>query len=207
MVKDSCRGIGVVDLNLKVDENNKVVIDNSSYEIRKVKEATASNQDIENTMAVWDAKLKEYCQKEVGTIAEGERWDNYNSLLGSNEIIQTVHNAQIKYASNYIMNNAPEYKDYPIVSIARYTKYGSDSGADYADLSGTVVEGNADSFANYHKYVYIYQITGQQLKEWMEWGASIYQILLKRKKAIPWCRRDLLQSGTGSSSLRAWNIK
>ncbi len=177
MVKDSCRGIGVVDLNLKVDENNKVVIDNSSYEIRKVKEATASNQDIENTMAVWDAKLKEYCQKEVGTIAEGERWDNYNSLLGSNEIIQTVHNAQIKYASNYIMNNAPEYKDYPIVSIARYTKYGSDSGADYADLSGTVVEGNADSFANYHKYVYIYQITGQQLKEWMEWGASIYQTI------------------------------
>ena len=128
-------------------------------------------------MAVWDAKLKEYCQKEVGTIAEGERWDNYNSLLGSNEIIQTVHNAQIKYASNYIMNNAPEYKDYPIVSIARYTKYGSDSGADYADLFGTVVEGNADSFANYHKYVYIYQITGQQLKEWMEWGASIYQTI------------------------------
>ena len=100
MVKDSCRGIGVVDLNLKVDENNKVVIDNSSYEIRKVKEATASNQDIENTMAVWDAKLKEYCQKEVGTIAEGERWDNYNSLLGSNEIIQTVHNACLLYTSD-----------------------------------------------------------------------------------------------------------
>ncbi len=175
MVKDSCRGIGVIDLNLKADENNKVYIEDSSYEIRKVTEETEANQDIANTMSVWDAKLREYCQKEVGTIAEGERWDNYNSLFGSNEIIQAVHNAQIGYASNYITNNAPEYKGYPIVSIARYTKYGSDSGADYADLSGTIVEGNADSFANYHRYVYIYKITGKQLKEWMEWGASIYQ--------------------------------
>lgn len=175
MIKDSCRGIGVVDLKLKTDENNKIVIDNSSYEIRKVTEETEANPDIENTMSAWDAKLKEYCQKEVGTIAAGDRWDNYNALIGSNEIMQAVHNAQIGYASNYIINNAPEYKNYPIVSIARYTKYGSDSGADYADLTGTIVEGNADSFANYHRYVYIYTINGKQLKEWMEWGASIYQ--------------------------------
>lgn len=175
MIKDSCRGIGVVDLKLKAGEDNKIVIDNSSYEIRKVTEDTEANHDIENTMSAWDAKLKEYCQKEVGTIPEGGRWDNYNSLIGSNEIMQAVHNAQIEYASNYIINNAPQYKDYPIVSIGRYTKYGSDSGADYADLSGTIVEGNADSFANYHRYVYIYTITGKQLREWMEWGASIYQ--------------------------------
>lgn len=174
MVRDSCRGIGVVDLKLKKD-GDKVVIDNSSYEIRKVTEAIEGNQDIANTMSAWDAKLKEYCQKQVGNIADGQRWDNYDALIESNEIMQTVHNAQIEYASNYIMNDAPEYKDYPIVSITRYTKYGSDSGADFADLSGTVVEGNADSFANYHRYVYIYKMTGQQLKEWMEWSASIYQ--------------------------------
>lgn len=175
MVRDSCRGIGVVDLKLKLDGDNKPVIDNSSYEIRKVTEETEANQDIANTMSGWDSKLKEYCQNQVGNIAEGKYWDNYDALLKNNEVMQTVHNAQIEYASNYIMNNAPEYKDYPIVSITRYTKYGSDSGADFADLSGTVVEGNADSFANYHRYVYIYKMKGQQLKEWMEWGASIYQ--------------------------------
>lgn len=175
MIRDSCRGIGVVDLNLKLNSDNKVVIDNSSYEIRKVTEDIEANQDITNTMSEWDSKLKEYCQNEVGNIAEGQSWDNYDALLESNEIVQTVHNAQIEYASNYIANNSPEYKDYPIVSITRYTKYGSDSGADFADLSNTIVEGNADSFANYHRYVYIYKITGQQLKEWMEWSASIYQ--------------------------------
>lgn len=174
MIRDSCRGLGVIDLNLKQD-GDKVVIDNSSYDIRKVTQETEANQDIANTMSAWDAKLKEYCQNQVGNIEEGRRWDNYDALLESNEVVQTVHNAQMEYASNYIVNNAPEYKDYPVVSITRYTKYGSDSGADFADLSGTVVEGNADSFANYHRYVYIYRITGQQLKEWMEWSASIYQ--------------------------------
>lgn len=58
MVRDSCRGIGVVDLNLKLDSNNKPVIDNSSYEIRKVTEATEANPDITATMSVWDAKLR-----------------------------------------------------------------------------------------------------------------------------------------------------
>jgi len=175
MVRDSCRGIGVIDLDLKPGEDGKIAVSSSSYEIRNVKAETEASADITNTMAGWDAMLKEYCQKEIGNLAEGESWDNYFAPLDNNEIMQTVHNAQIKYASNYIVNNAPEYKDYPIVSITRYTKYGSDSGADYSDLSGTIVEGNADSFANYHRYVYIYQITGGQLKEWMEWSASIYQ--------------------------------
>lgn len=185
MVRDSCRGIGVVDLNLKLDSNNKPVIDNSSYEIRKVTEATEANPDITATMSVWDAKLKEYCQNQVGNIAEGQSWDNYDALLESNEIVQTVHNAQLEYASNYIVNNAPEYKDYPMVSITRYTKYGADSGADFADLSGTVVEGNADSFANYHRYVYIYKMTGAQLKEWMEWSVSLYQTI-NTSSAVNW---------------------
>lgn len=177
MIRDSCRGIGVVDLNLKRDDSGKIVVDNSSYEIRKTTETTEANQDISNTMSAWDAKLKKYCQNKVGNIADGQRWNNYDALLESNEVVQTVHNAQLDYASNYIANNAPEYKNYPIVSITRYTKYGSDSGADFADLSGTVVEGNADSFANYHRYVYIYKVTGQQLKEWLEWSASIYQTI------------------------------
>ncbi len=175
MIKDSCRGIGVVDLDIKLDENNKVTLGDTSYEIRKTKDDIPVNENITNTMAEWDVRLREYCAKQIGNIAAGDNWNNYNALFDSNEIIQSVHNAQLQYASNYIANNAAEYKDYPIVSITRYTKYGSESGADYADLSGTIVEGNADSFANYHRYVYIYKINGKQLREWMEWSASIYQ--------------------------------
>ena len=175
MIRDSCRGLGVVDLNLKLNSENKVVVDNSSYEIRKVTSDIISNQEICNTMSEWDAKLKAYCQNSMGTIADGVNWNNYSAPLESNEIIQTVHNAQIDYASNYIVNNAAEYANTPIVSVTRYTKYGSEGGSDYSDLTGNLVEGNVDSIANYHRYVYIYKVTGAQLREWIEWSASIYQ--------------------------------
>lgn len=89
--------------------------------------------------------------------------------------MQIVHNAQIDYASRFVAANSSKYGNYPIVSLARYTKYGGEGGGDYSDISEKLMEGDLDSLANYHRYVYIYSITGKQLKEWLEWSASIYQ--------------------------------
>lgn len=177
MVQDSCRGIGVVDLKLKTDKDGKIAVDDSSYEIRKVKKDTVADENITSTMEKWDSILKKYCSTEIGTIAEGERWNNYSALLESNDIMQVVHNAQIDYASRFVAANSSKYGNYPIVSLARYTKYGGEGGGDYSDISGKLMEGNLDSLANYHRYVYIYSITGKQLKEWLEWSASIYQTI------------------------------
>ena len=175
MVQDSCRGIGVVDLNLKVNKKGEIELDNSSYEIRKVKKDTAVDSTITSTMSKWDSVLKTYCSTEIGKIADGERWNNYSALLESNDIMQIVHNAQIDYASRFVAANSSKYGNYPIVSLARYTKYGGEGGGDYSDISEKLMEGDLDSLANYHRYVYIYSITGKQLKEWLEWSASIYQ--------------------------------
>lgn len=175
MVQDSCRGIGVVDLNLKVNKKGEIELDNSSYEIRKVKKDTAVDSTITSTMSKWDSVLKTYCSTEIGKIADGERWNNYSALLESNDIMQIVHNAQIDYASRFVAANSSKYGSYPIVSLARYTKYGGEGGGDYSDISEKLMEGDLDSLANYHRYVYIYSITGKQLKEWLEWSASIYQ--------------------------------
>ena len=76
MVQDSCRGIGVVDLNLKVNKKGEIELDNSSYEIRKVKKDTAVDSTITSTMSKWDSVLKTYCSTEIGKIADGERWNN-----------------------------------------------------------------------------------------------------------------------------------
>lgn len=126
-------------------------------------------------MSKWDSVLKTYCSTEIGKIADGERWNNYSALLESNDIMQIVHNAQIDYASRFVAANSSKYGNYPIVSLARYTKYGGEGGGDYSDISEKLMEGDLDSLANYHRYVYIYSITGKQLKEWLEWSASIYQ--------------------------------
>ena len=150
MVQDSCRGIGVVDLNLKVNKKGEIELDNSSYEIRKVKKDTAVDSTITSTMSKWDSVLKTYCSTEIGKIADGERWNNYSALLESNDIMQIVHNAQIDYASRFVAANSSKYGNYPIVSLARYTKYGGEGGGDYSDISEKLMEGDLDSLANYH---------------------------------------------------------
>ena len=105
MVQDSCRGIGVVDLNLKRDETGKIVVSDSKYEIRKTKKDTSCDEAITGTMSKWDSVLKTYCNTEIGTIASGDRWNNYSALLESNEIIQTVHEAQLDYAARFVEAN------------------------------------------------------------------------------------------------------
>ena len=75
-------------------------------------------------MSKWDSVLKTYCNTEIGTIANGDRWNNYSALLESNEIIQTVHEAQLDYAARFVEANKSKYGNWPIVSLARYTKYG-----------------------------------------------------------------------------------
>ena len=68
MVQDSCRGIGVVDLNLKRDETGKIVVSDSKYEIRKTKKDTSCDEAITGTMSKWDSVLKTYCNTETDGI-------------------------------------------------------------------------------------------------------------------------------------------
>lgn len=175
LLKDRCRSLGVVDLNLRVDAEGKVELQSSDYEFRKVTSKTANDSNITAAMGEWDAKIKTFSSEKIGEIAPGERWQNYTGFLEDTEAIQIVHDAEMDYASRYIANNAPQYKEYPIISMAKYVKYGADSKEDYVDISGSVYKGGLDNIAFYNRYVYLYEITGKQLREYLEWGASIYQ--------------------------------
>ena len=177
LVKEKGKAIGVVDLNLTVDENNKVVLKDSTYDIRKVQKETVVSSEITETMNEWGAKIEEYCNTQIGNLQSGVIWDNYSALLEDNPVIQVTQNAQIDYAVNTIYNTLPEYKDYPIVSMTRYAKSGSAGGDDYANVAGKITKGTISYLADYNKYVYLYTITGAQLREWMEWSASIYETI------------------------------
>ena len=175
LIKEKGKAIGIADLNVAVDENNEVVLKNSTYDIRKVQKETAASPEITETMNEWGPKMEEYCGTQIGNLQDGVNWDNYAALIEDNPVIQVVQNAQIDYAADMIYNTLPEYKDYPIVSMTRYAKTGSAGGDDYANVKGKVTKGTISSLADYNKYVYLYTITGEQLKEWMEWSASIYE--------------------------------
>lgn len=177
LVKEKGKAIGVVDLNLGVDEDNKVVLKNSTFDIRKVKATTGVSSEITETMNEWAPKIEEHCKTKIGSLQGGVSWDNYSALVEDNPVIQVVQNAQTEYAVNTIYNTLPEYKDYPVVSMTRYAKTGSAGGDDYANITGEITKGTISYLADYNKYVYLYTISGKQLKEWMEWSASIYETI------------------------------
>lgn len=177
VLQDSARALGVVDLHLSFDENGKVVLNGSDYEIRKTTASTITDPDITSIMDYWGSELSAYSSQQIGRLKDGVRWTNYEALMEQDKIMQVVQDAQIAYASNYIANSAPQYKGYPIVSVARYAKYGSESGEDYSDVTGDLRNGNLDSFSAYKKYINLYEITGKQLREWLEWSTVAYQTI------------------------------
>ena len=187
ILRSSARALGIVDLNFSIDEKGKVTFDGSDYEIRRATKKIAADEAITKTMSSWGKKLTAYSSKVLGTIKDGERWQSYTGLLEDSELIQVIQNAEIEFASNYIMSNtdAAKYKDYPIVSMVRYPKYGSDGGSDYSDLFGKMMGGDVNALAKYQTGLSLYEITGKQLKEWLEWSASSYQTI-NTSKDVTW---------------------
>ena len=174
VMRDSARALGIVDLKLRFDEQGKVHIDSSTCDIRKVTSKVEPNPAITAFMDTWGPKITKNTTSAIGTIGE-KRWTTYLAALESNPILQTVQNAQRAYAYQYITENAPQYLDLPILCATRYGMFGNESGSEYGDVTGTITNGRIQDFARYHQYIYVYEITGAQLKEWIEWAASTYQ--------------------------------
>ncbi len=172
MVKDSCQGIGIADLHLKMSEG-RPIIKSSDWEIRKPDENTVADPQITATMDGVNNLFREIYGDKIGNIKDGKNWNNYLLTVTNNDVMQAVHNMQIDYASRYIVNNQADYAGMPLVSLARYANYGD--GKDYADIDKEIHVGDLKNMVDYHKYIYVYKITGAQLREWLEWSASVYQ--------------------------------
>lgn len=204
ILRDSCFGIGVVDLEFQIDENGKISLKSSDCEIRKVTKSTQPDKEITECMSEWDKKLKEDSSIYVGKIKNNSRWQNYTGVLEDNEIAQVVHNAQMQYALNKIKNGEACYRNYPVISMMRFVKYGAAGSDNYSDVSGNVYNGTMDNFAMYNCHVYIYEVTGRQLREWVEWGASVYQTI-NTSKMCGWddiVVSDFVNTGKGNSLLQ-----
>lgn len=174
VMRDSARSLGIADLNLSFDAEGKLTLSHGGYELRKVTASVTPDPDITAFMKSWNKKILAYSSQVLGTIGQ-DRWTAYLAALKNNKILQTVQNAQRCYAYQYICAHAPQYKDYPILCATRYGLYGNESGSEYGDVTGAITCGNTMNFARYHQYIYVYEVTGAQLKEWIEWSASVYQ--------------------------------
>lgn len=174
MANDKGQSIGVVDLKVEISSTGKAIIARSS-EVRQVTSSTAVDNTINAMFSKWAPVFNAAIQNIVGDLSDGQTLNNYLGIVQDTNTIQLLNNAKINYALKYIDTKGTKYLDYPIIAASIHSMDGQLSSGDYANITGQITEANLSCIAPYNKYLFLYEITGKQLKEWLEWTASAYQ--------------------------------
>lgn len=174
-VANRASSVGIADLKLSVVDN-KVVISDKSTEVRKVNKSTEVDQTINDIFgAVWLKLFLADCDTELAKVSENTDLQNYFSPQEDSEVIQLLNQIKMMYALKYINAAAPEYKNLPVIAASTNLKDGSEDATDYVDITGSFKKNNIHNLVDYHTGLYVYKITGAQLREWVEFSASCYE--------------------------------
>lgn len=175
MVANSGKGIGVVDLTVSNASGSNEIVGRKSA-IRKVKKNTKADENINNNfMGNWADTFIADSSEILCEMDTNIRLQNYFGTIEDSGAIQLLNDIGISYGMLYQNNENTAYQGLPVVSGAKYLKYGSGSGDDYLDITGNFTRSNLYQLINYRTQLYLYEVTGSQLKEWLEWSASAYE--------------------------------
>lgn len=177
MAGDRGKAIGVVDLELEV-KGDSVKIANRKSSLRMVTEKNTSEDSLIAAMfGDWDEQLLHYTSDIIAELEPDTTLQNYYGLLADNTAIQLLNDSKIHYALNRIKANEKKYIDYPIIAASTYESFGVKSISDFVDIKDKITESDLTTLQNYNSYLYVYTITGAQLREWLEWSASAYETI------------------------------
>lgn len=174
MVANSGKGIGQVDLTVSDANGYNQIVDRKSA-IRKVKKTTAEDEAITNFLGAWAKTFVGDSTQILREMASGVRLQNYFGTLEDDGVIQLLNDMGISYGLLYQNNENTAYQNLPVVAASKYSKYGGGSGEDYYDISGNFTKANLYQIMNYRVQLWLYAVSGSQLKEWLEWSASAYE--------------------------------
>lgn len=175
MANDRGRSIGIVDLKVDVSGEDVKIVNREST-LRYVSDyKTTENEEMRSLYGSWENEFFKYANDIIGELGEGEKISNFSGILEDTTAIQLINDAKRSHALRYINTQAKQYKDYPIVSVSSYYSYGLKSGSDYVNISDKFTESDLAIIQPYNNYLYLYTITGAQLKEWLEWTASAFE--------------------------------
>ncbi len=198
--------LGVVDLQLTVYKDGGYRISDRKSELRMVNaDTTKENKAIASFYGTWDEQMLHYSRDIIAELKTGELIHNYYGMLGDNSAIQLLNDAKIDYAQRFVYTSGAKYKDYPIIAASTYYAYGMASPEDYVNIKDSITESDLSSIQPYNNYIYIYTITGKQLKEWLEWSASAYETAALPSKWSSLTMNNLMkESGLKSLLKEEW---
>lgn len=176
MIKDHGAGIGLIDLELEVDDNGEIKLTNSEAGLRMVTKDTPSSAVILESQEPEIGVVNQSLEDVVVTFGNNERINSYFALLEDNYAIQLANEAKIQYGLSYTGGAGKSlYADCPVVATTKYTLSGSQSADDNISLDGSItMKDILNMQQDNHNNNIVYWVTGAQLRELMEWSASIY---------------------------------
>lgn len=175
MIRDRGRGIGVADLTLKIAKDGAVNVSGASSKIVYCNKDTEEDPAILKYKSLFDEKIKSTYQQNFATLADGENIQNYFGYLEDNAAVQLNNECKIREGLMFQAERGNAYKTYPIIAASNYKKAGTEGTEDYLTINGFLTMKDLLGIQTYNRdYLVIYRITGAQLREWLEWTASIY---------------------------------
>lgn len=174
MANDKGQSIGIVDLTVKKTGQSTQITQRESS-VRKVTTSTRADTTIGQFFGEWEEAFSQAAKNIAGQIKMNQSLNNYFGLVEDTSTIQLFNNAKINYALEYVNSQNTKYKNYPVIAASNHNRYGQLSADDYANITGQITEANLSAIAPFNRYLFLYEITGSQLREWLEWSASAYE--------------------------------
>ncbi|WP_419882321.1 bifunctional 2',3'-cyclic-nucleotide 2'-phosphodiesterase/3'-nucleotidase [Peribacillus sp. B-H-3] len=180
--------LGVMDLTLENDNGQWKVKDSKSVNrpiMETVNGVKVSKADADQTIvdAVKEAHegTLTYVRSKIGETSAA--MDSYFARVQDDPTIQIVNNAQIAYVKNYIDKKLPEYKGLTILSAGAPFKAGRQGPSDYTNIAaGDLSIKSANDLYLYPNTLKAVELTGAQVKEWLEMSAGQFNQIDPAKK-------------------------
>lgn len=175
MVANKGASIGIADLSITRGADNTIQILDRKSSIRNASADVPADEAVNNNfLGKWRSIFTATYSNILGEISDAESYNNYFAPVEDNSLIQLINNAKMTRALKVIQTNKTDYANYPVVAATSYVKCGSDDDKEYVSYTDYFLESYLSNLQIYKTGVFLYPISGAQLREWMEWSASAY---------------------------------
>lgn len=172
--------LGVIDLELTQVNGKWEVVDSAAvsrpiYDSANAKSIAALDEEIAAAVQAEHEATVEYVRGPVGETTAPIT--SYFALVQDDPSIQIVTNAQKWYVENKLKGT--EYEGIPVLSAGAPFKAGGRMGASYyTDIpAGTIAIKNVADLYVYPNTVHAVELTGAEVKEWLEWSAGQFNTI------------------------------
>lgn len=206
MIKDHGAGLALIDLGLEIGDDGQIKVTDSASELRMVTKDTPSSKVILESQEPEIDIVNQSLEEVIGTLDTNQSINSYFALLEDNYAIQLANEAKLQYGLAYTGGaGKSQYADSPVVAMTKYTLSGSQFAQDNISLNGSItMKDILNMQQDNHNNNIVYWITGAQLRELLEWSASVYAPSNGKITSDEVLQRLLEERGASSIAASDW---